>query len=263
MMVDGGAPSMMVLFRPNKYTSIPTLDTKSQTPTLNTSKHLTVNEGMSDETLTTDKEKESANPDAKPLQSEVNHNHFALTKEVEKNKEVVYDNGMILVKIKKKNTAPIPEPIDVLPIPVQQNEWEVDASVALKPLKPKKQHKENDNYGLPNFPDEEELEKKKYHSIGEVAGWLGVNTSQIRFWENEFDVLNPRKTKRGERLFRVEDIKTLRLIYHLLRNKKFSLEGAKDYLKANKKKADADFELSRSLEKLKTFLLEMKNSLKN
>ncbi len=114
---------------------------------------------------------------------------------------------------------------------------------------------------LVNIPDDETLQKKLYYGIGEVAEWFGVNTSQIRFWENEFDVLQPRKTKKGDRLFRVEDIKNLQLIHHLLRNRKFSLEGAKDYLKANKQHADLHFELTQSLTKFRSFLLELKASL--
>ncbi len=114
---------------------------------------------------------------------------------------------------------------------------------------------------LINIPDDETLKRKLYYGITEVAGWFNVNVSQIRFWENEFDVLQPRKTKKGDRLFRVEDIKNLQLIYHLVRQKKFSIEGAKAYLKSNKHEADVNFELVQSLTKFRSFLLELKANL--
>ena len=105
------------------------------------------------------------------------------------------------------------------------------------------------------------LQQKLYYSISEVAGWFKVNTSLLRYWENEFDILQPRKTRKGDRLFRVEDIKNLQLIYFLLRQRKFSIDGAKNYLKNNKKEADTQARLLESLSKLKLFLLEMKTNL--
>jgi DNA-binding transcriptional MerR regulator len=100
-----------------------------------------------------------------------------------------------------------------------------------------------------------------YYGITEVAGWFNVNVSQIRFWENEFDILQPRKTKKGDRLFRVADIKNLELIYHLIRQRKFSIEGAKAYLKNNKQAADTNFKITQSLTKFRSFLLELKANL--
>ena len=87
-----------------------------------------------------------------------------------------------------------------------------------------------------------------------------VNQSLIRYWENEFDILKPRKNGKGDRLFRPEDIKNLKLIYHLLRERKYTLEGAKDFLKQNKR-ADEKFVLIESLKKLKGFLHELKADL--
>ncbi|MDE3235047.1 MAG: MerR family transcriptional regulator [Bacteroidota bacterium] len=113
------------------------------------------------------------------------------------------------------------------------------------------------------LPDDETLNQKLYYSISEVAGWFKVNVSQIRYWENEFDILQPRKTRKGDRLFRVEDIKNLKLIYFLLRNRKFSIEGAKEYLKANKHKAEMNEQLVASLTKFRSFLLEMKANLES
>ncbi|MBI2274419.1 MAG: MerR family transcriptional regulator [Chitinophagaceae bacterium] len=116
---------------------------------------------------------------------------------------------------------------------------------------------------LIEVPEEEILRQKLYYSISEVAGWFKVNTSLLRYWENEFDILQPRKTRKGDRLFRVEDIKNLQLIYFLLRQRKFSIDGAKNYLKNNKKEADTQIRLMESLTRFKSFLLEMKTNLQS
>lgn len=114
---------------------------------------------------------------------------------------------------------------------------------------------------LIDVPDDEILNQKLYYSISEVASWFKVNTSLLRYWENEFDILQPRKTRKGDRLFRVEDVKNLQLIYFLLRQRKFSIDGAKNYLKNNKKEADTQIRLMESLTKFKFFLLELKANL--
>ena len=106
-------------------------------------------------------------------------------------------------------------------------------------------------------PEDEILFKKQYYSIGEVATMFGVNTSLIRFWENEFDILEPRKNRKGDRFFKPSDIKNLQLIYDLLRRRKFTIEGAKDYLKKNKQ-ADERYAMIKSLQMLRSFLLELK-----
>jgi len=110
-------------------------------------------------------------------------------------------------------------------------------------------------------PDDELLFKKQYYPISEVAKWFNVNTSLLRFWENEFDILKPRKNRKGDRLFRPEDVKNLQLIYQLLRQQKFSIEGAKDYLKTNKSKAEMQWQLVNTLQQFKGFLLEVKAGL--
>lgn len=113
---------------------------------------------------------------------------------------------------------------------------------------------------LIEVPDDEVLFQKAYYPIGDVAIMFKVNTSLIRFWEKEFDVLKPKKNGKGDRLFRPEDVKNVRLIYHLLRERKYTIQGAKDYLK-NNKQADEKFAMIESLQKLKNFLLEMKASM--
>ena len=113
---------------------------------------------------------------------------------------------------------------------------------------------------LVQVPDDEQLYKKQYYSIGEVAAMFRENQSLIRYWETEFDILQPRKNRKGDRFFRPVDIKNLVMIYDLLRRRKFTIEGAKDYLKKNKK-ADEKFAAIQSLQKLKGFLLELKANL--
>lgn len=113
---------------------------------------------------------------------------------------------------------------------------------------------------LVDVPADEVLFQKRYYNIGAVSDMFKVNISLIRFWENEFDILKPKKNGKGDRLFRPEDIKNLQLIYHLLREKKYTIDGAKDFLKKNKKAEDS-FAVIGSLKKIKSFLLELKSNL--
>ncbi|RFM35903.1 MerR family transcriptional regulator [Chitinophaga silvisoli] len=102
---------------------------------------------------------------------------------------------------------------------------------------------------------------KQYYSISEVATMFKVNTSLIRYWENEFDILQPKKNRKGDRLFRQEDIQHLKLIYHLLRERKYTIEGAKQKLKEDRKLAARNFEMVQALLKVKGFLTELKEQL--
>ena len=113
---------------------------------------------------------------------------------------------------------------------------------------------------LIDIPEDEILFSKRYYSIGAVSEMFKVNHSLIRFWENEFDILKPKKNGKGDRLFRPEDIKNLKLIYSLLRERKFTIDGAKDFLKKNKH-ADKKHEMIESLKNLKSFLQELKTGL--
>lgn len=113
---------------------------------------------------------------------------------------------------------------------------------------------------LIQVPEDEILFSKQYYSIGEVAAMFRENQSLIRYWETEFDILQPRKNRKGDRFFRPVDIKNLVLIYDLLRRRKFTIEGAKDYLKKDKK-AEEKFAMIQSLEKIRGFLLELKANL--
>ncbi|TYA52655.1 MerR family transcriptional regulator [Formosa maritima] len=106
-----------------------------------------------------------------------------------------------------------------------------------------------------------ELPEKRYYSIGEVAKAFDVNTSLIRFWEKEFDVLKPKKNAKGNRKFTPEDIKNLKFIYHLVKERGFTLEGAKTHLKEEKKKSLSNFEIISKLEDIKTQLNKIKEQL--
>lgn len=112
-----------------------------------------------------------------------------------------------------------------------------------------------------NIPPDEILFKKQYYPMGEVAEMFAINHSLLRFWENQFEILQPRKNKKGDRLFRPEDIKNLQLIHHLIRERKYTVGGAKDYLRNNTAKATDQFSVVRSLEKVRNFLLELKSTL--
>jgi DNA-binding transcriptional MerR regulator len=153
---------------------------------------------------------------------------------------VIFNDGIIGVKIKKK--AP-PE------VEVFEKKQKTVALVS------------ESNSSLPEVPAEDVLSQKLYYSISEVAGWFKVNTSLIRYWENEFDILKPRKNRKGDRLFRVEDIKNLELIYFLLREKKYSIEGARKYIKSQKEELSQQQQIVHCLTKCKAFLLELKASL--
>ena len=105
------------------------------------------------------------------------------------------------------------------------------------------------------------LPEKRYYKIGEVAKAFNVNTSLIRFWEKEFDVLKPKKNAKGDRKFTPEDVKNLQLIYYLVKDKGFTLEGAKTHLKEEKKKTLQNFEIIGKLEHIKNELLKFKEQL--
>jgi DNA-binding transcriptional MerR regulator len=113
---------------------------------------------------------------------------------------------------------------------------------------------------LIEIPADEVLFAKQYYTMGEVSVMFKVNQSLLRYWETEFDILQPRKNKKGDRYFRPVDIKNLHLIYHLLRQRKYTIEGAKDFLR-NNKKAKERFEIIERLQQIRNFLLEWKAQL--
>lgn len=111
------------------------------------------------------------------------------------------------------------------------------------------------------MPYKEREINKLYYTMGEVSAMFGVNPSQIRFYEKEFDVLRPKKNKKGNRLFTQEDISNLKIIFNLVKDKGYTLQGARDYLKSNKSEAKENQRVIDSLERLKSFLVEVRDSL--
>ena len=109
------------------------------------------------------------------------------------------------------------------------------------------------------MPYKEREIKRKYFSIGEVASLLNVNTSLIRFWESEFQFINPKKNKKGLRKYTNEDINKLKKIYSLLKEEGFTIDGARKHLKKNKNSSENN--VVSKLEKLKNQLLEIKKKI--
>ncbi len=97
--------------------------------------------------------------------------------------------------------------------------------------------------------------------MGEVTSMFGVNASQIRFYEREFDIIQPKKNKKGNRLFTPDDIANLKIIFNLVKDKGYTLQGAREYLRNNKNEARENQRVIDSLQRLKTFLLEVRDSL--
>ena len=102
---------------------------------------------------------------------------------------------------------------------------------------------------------------KKYYSIGEVAEFLNVNTSLIRFWEKEFEQISPKKKKSGIRKFTKPDVVILQVIYSLLKEKKMTIDGAKRHLEKSQNKDKVLISIRNKLEKVKSELLLLKNNL--
>lgn len=108
----------------------------------------------------------------------------------------------------------------------------------------------------PEVPEDAVLYQKQYYSISEAAAMLKLNASVLRFWDGEFE-MELRKNKKGDRFYKPDDIKNLLLIYDLLRRRKFTVEGAKEFLKKNKQ-ANEKYAAIQSLQRLRQFLLEIK-----
>ncbi|WP_305983324.1 MerR family transcriptional regulator [Roseivirga thermotolerans] len=111
------------------------------------------------------------------------------------------------------------------------------------------------------MPYKEKPIEKKYFTIGEVAKELGVATSLIRFWETQFDFIRPKKNAKGNRKYTQDDLKKLKLVYHLVKEKGYTLQGAHEHIKASKDSIDDKAEMVASLKRIREFLMEMKNNL--
>jgi len=111
------------------------------------------------------------------------------------------------------------------------------------------------------MPYKENKIEKVYYSIGELAEMFKVNTSLIRYWEKEFDIIKPHKNKKGNRLFTKEDIDNFHIIYHLVKERGLTLKGAKLKLKENREDTVNNFQVIKSLNDIKEILLEIRESL--
>jgi DNA-binding transcriptional MerR regulator len=103
--------------------------------------------------------------------------------------------------------------------------------------------------------------EKLFYKISEVAEMFNVNISAVRFWEKEFDILNPHKNKKGNRLFTPKDIKNIQIIYHLLKERGFTVEGAKKKLKENKTDTIDNIEIVTHLKEIRSFLVNLREEL--
>lgn len=111
------------------------------------------------------------------------------------------------------------------------------------------------------MPYKEPKIEKLYYTIGEVARMFNVNTSLIRFWEKEFEIIKPHKNKKGNRLFTPEDIENFHLIYHLVKEKGLTLKGAEKKMKENKEDTINNFEVVKRLKEIRETLVEIKESI--
>ena len=111
------------------------------------------------------------------------------------------------------------------------------------------------------MPYKEPKVEKLFYSIGEVAQMFKVNTSLIRYWEKEFDIIKPKKNKKGNRLFTKEDIENLHIIFHLVKERGMTLKGAKQKMKDNRDDSIHNLEVIQSLHNIRRMLLEIKEDL--
>jgi DNA-binding transcriptional MerR regulator len=183
-----------------------------------------------------------------------------------------------LQKVQQKKAVAKTEPIPQLLEPIVINEIPVEVEFIATPLAvsriitetvatEKKSTRGRKKLSEPvvsadllDIPTDDILFQKKYYSIGIVAEMFKVNISHIRFWEKEFDILKPKLNGKGDRHFRPEDIKNLKLIHHLVKEKKYTIEGARDFLK-NNKRGEEIFAVIEELKRTKLFLNELKMSL--
>ncbi len=105
--------------------------------------------------------------------------------------------------------------------------------------------------------------EKMYYTIGEVASLFDVNTSLIRFWEKEFDIIKPKKNKKGNRLFTPEDVDNFHIIFHLVKEKGMTLKGAQKKMEENREDTINNFEVINKLKEIRSVLIEMKDNLES
>lgn len=103
--------------------------------------------------------------------------------------------------------------------------------------------------------------RKRYYTIGEVARQFGVSTSLLRHWETEFPALQPKKNKKGDRRYTEGDIEAVRTIYRLVKEQGYTLQGARESIKAKANRPPDKATLVESLENLRNFLVQLKEKL--
>ncbi|MGV8096753.1 MAG: MerR family transcriptional regulator [Mangrovibacterium sp.] len=103
--------------------------------------------------------------------------------------------------------------------------------------------------------------EKVFYTIGEVAEMFSVNTSLIRFWEREFEMLKPQKNKKGNRLFTKDDIEQVKLIYHLVKERGMTIQGARQKLKDNKEETVKNHELVERLLSIRQMLTDLRDEM--
>lgn len=111
------------------------------------------------------------------------------------------------------------------------------------------------------MPYKEKPTTKLYYSIGEVSRMFDVNTSLIRFWEKEFDIIKPKKNKKGNRMFTQQDVDNFKIIYNLVKERGYTLEGAKTKLRTNKDETIHNVEIIKRLQEIRGFLVDLKGHL--
>lgn len=111
------------------------------------------------------------------------------------------------------------------------------------------------------MPYKKPVIKKVYYRIGEVAAMFGVNISLIRFWENEFSIIKPFRNKKGNRFFTQADVDNFHIIYHLVKEQGYTLQGAKEKLKTHYAEVSESHQVIKTLQEIKAFLTELKEGL--
>ncbi|NDC78376.1 MAG: MerR family transcriptional regulator [Chitinophagia bacterium] len=153
-------------------------------------------------------------------------------------------------------------PPDPPPVPQTSPEVEfagITAPTALKRSRRQSRHAVRESFAI-ELPPDEVLYTRQYYGIGEVAAMFQVKVSVLRYWESEFDILDLRKNRKGDRFFRPDDIKTVRLIYHLLRERRFTIEGAREYIRQNTRGRER-VEAIETLRRIRSFLVGIRESL--
>lgn len=158
----------------------------------------------------------------------------------------------------EETTPSLPPPTETPPPQRTSKQKSVATSPAKHP--PKTGQTSGKPLASIELPPDEVLYIRQYYSIGEVAAMFQVNVSVLRYWESTFEVLDLRKNRKGDRFFRPDDIKTVRLIHHLLRERRFTIEGAREYIR-NHARAGDRFEAIELLRRIKGYLAEIKQTL--